>query len=431
MTRTAARTAPSDFSSSPTAGRGGTGRTVVTGLGIIAPNGLGAQEYWDAVLEGRGGIGPLRRFAGDGSLGRLAGEVTGFVPDAHLPKRLLAQTDRMTQYALAAADWALREARYSPSSPLDAGVITASASGGFDFGQRELQHLWSEGPAHVSAYMSFAWFYAVNTGQIAIRHDLRGPVGVVVTEQAGGLDALAHARRKIRGGSELIVTGAVDSSLCPYGMAAQVKSGRLSASDDPTAAYLPFDRRAAGHVPGEGGAILTVEDGERAAARGATVYGEIAGYGASFDPPPDSGRPSSLVRAVEGALADAGLDAADVAVVFADGAAVPELDAAEAETLAAVFGPRGVPVTVPKTLTGRLYSGAGPLDVATALLALRDGVVPVTAHVDPDPELPLDLVTERPRPLAGRAARAAGPAALVVARGYGGFNSALVVREAA
>ncbi|ATW50535.1 ketosynthase chain-length factor [Streptomyces peucetius] len=425
MTGTAARTASSQLHASPAGRRGLRGRAVVTGLGIVAPNGLGVGAYWDAVLNGRNGIGPLRRFTGDGRLGRLAGEVSDFVPEDHLPKRLLAQTDPMTQYALAAAEWALRESGCSPSSPLEAGVITASASGGFAFGQRELQNLWSKGPAHVSAYMSFAWFYAVNTGQIAIRHDLRGPVGVVVAEQAGGLDALAHARRKVRGGAELIVSGAVDSSLCPYGMAAQVKSGRLSGSDNPTAGYLPFDRRAAGHVPGEGGAILTVEDAERAAERGAKVYGSIAGYGASFDPPPGSGRPSALARAVETALADAGLDGSDIAVVFADGAAVPELDAAEAEALASVFGPRRVPVTVPKTLTGRLYSGAGPLDVATALLALRDEVVPATAHVDPDPDLPLDVVTGRPRSLAD------ARAALLVARGYGGFNSALVVRGAA
>ncbi|MYR96286.1 act minimal PKS chain-length factor (CLF/KS beta) [Streptomyces sp. ScaeMP-e83] len=404
------------------------GRAVVTGIGVVAPNGLGTRAYWEAVLEGRSGIGPLRSSTDDGRLGGLAGEVNDFDPRAHLPKPLLVQTDRMTQYALAAADWALAEAGCTPSSPLEAGVITASASGGFDFGQRELQHLWGQGPAHVSAYMSFAWFYAVNTGQIAIRNNLRGPVGVLVAEQAGGLDALGHARRKVRGGAELIVTGAVDSSLCPYGMAAQLASGRLSGVADPATAYLPFDRRAAGHVPGEGGAILTLEEAGRAASRGAPSYGEIAGYGASFDPPPGSGRPSSLVRAVEAALTDAGLDAADVAVVFADGAAVPGLDAAEAEALAAVFGPRGVPVTVPKTLTGRLYSGAGPLDVATALLSLRDSVVPATALVEADPELPLDLVTGRPRPLPERSG-ARVRAALVVARGYGGFNSALVVRE--
>ncbi|MFG1944073.1 ketosynthase chain-length factor [Nonomuraea sp. NPDC048826] len=391
---------------------------MVTGAGVVAPNGLSPDDYWASVLKGRSGIGPAPSTGPDGPPCPLSGRADAFVAKEHLPARLLPQTDVMTRYALFAADRALEESGAERDAPLDMGVITASASGGFDFGQRELQNLWSEGPDHVSAYMSFAWFYAVNTGQISIRHDLRGPVGVLVTEQAGGLDAVAHARRKVAAGTRLMVTGGMDSSLCPYGMAAQVRSGRLSTGEDPATAYLPFDRRARGHVPGEGGAMFTLE-ADRPDARG---YGRIAGYGASFDPPPGSGRPSTLVRAIETALDDAGVTPGEVAMVIADAAAVPELDAAEAEALAAVFGPRGVPVTAPKTLTGRLYSGAGPLDLLTALLALRDGVVPPTANVtDADPALPVDLVTGAPRP-------ADGTAALVVARGFGGFNSAMVVR---
>ncbi|MET7466927.1 ketosynthase chain-length factor [Nonomuraea sp. NPDC005501] len=402
---------------------GETRDVVVTGVGVVAPIGLTVQEYWTAVLSGRNGIRPIRRFDPGRLPSPLAGEVEGFVARDHLPARLLPQTDLMTQYALYAADRAIAESGFEPGSPLDVGVITASASGGFGFGQRELQHLWHDGPDHVSAFMSFAWFYAVNTGQISIRHDLRGPVGVMVTEQAGGLDAIAHARRKVAAGARMMVTGGMDSSLCPYGLAAQVRSRRLSPVTDPAAAYLPFDRGARGHVPGEGGAILTLEDAATARARGARVYGRIAGHGASFDPPPGSGRPPALVRAVEAALADAGVRPRDVALVIADAAADPGLDAAEAEALAAVFGPRGVPVTAPKTLTGRLYSGAAPLDVVTALLALREGVAPATANVrEVDPELPVDLVLGDPRPVSG-------DAALVVARGEGGFNSAMVVRR--
>lgn len=399
--------------------------TVVTGVGVVAPNGLGLQRYWDALLHGRTGIGPIERFDASPFPSRLAGEVTDFVAKDHLPSRLLPQTDPMTQYALAAADWAIRDAAVDGSaSPLSVGVVTAGSCGGFDFGQRELQKLWDKGPDHVSAYMSFAWFYAVNSGQIAIRHDLRGPVGVIVAEQAGGLDAIAHARRKIAGGATMMVTGAVDSSLCPYGIAAQMTSGRLSRCDDPTTAYLPFDRRACGHVPGEGGAIFTMEDVARARHRDVRIYGEIAGYGGSFDPPPHSGRGSNLRRAIEAALADAGLDASEVAVVFADAAAVPELDAAEAAALESVFGAHGVPVTAPKTLTGRLYSGAGPLDVVTAMVALREGVIPATTNVsEVDLNFAIDLVLAEPRPTTGHAA-------LVLARGFGGFNSAMIVRRA-
>ncbi|MGW2712330.1 ketosynthase chain-length factor [Streptomyces sp. NPDC001356] len=403
-----------------------TGTAVVTGLGVASPNGLGTPAYWAATLAGRSGIGRITRFDPGRYPARLAGEISGFVAEDHLPSRLIPQTDRMTRIALAAADWALADAGMSPGElpGFDMGVVTASASGGFEFGQNELRKLWSQGSQYVSAYQSFAWFYAVNSGQISIRNGMKGPSGVVVGDQAGGIDALAQARRQIRRGTRLVVSGAVDASLCPWGWVAQLAGGRLSTGEDPDRAYVPFDRAARGHVPGEGGALLVLEEAEAARARGAHVYGEIAGYGATLDPKPGSGRPPGLRKAVEVALADAGTDAADVDVVFADAAGDPGLDRAEAEALTAVFGPGGVPVTAPKTMTGRLYSGGAPLDVAAALLALRDGVVPPTVHSDPAPEYGLDLVLDRPRTLPVRTA-------LVLARGHGGFNSALVVRRAA
>lgn len=395
---------------------------VVTGIGVIAPTGVGLDRYWAATLRGEDGIRRLRAFDPSRYPTRQAGEVSGFEAGDHLPSRLIPQTDRMTQFALAAADWAVEDAAIDLETvpSLRRGVVTAGASGGFGFGQRELQNLWGESPKKVSAYMSFAWFYAVNTGQISIRHGMNGPTGVLVGEQAGGLDALAQARRQIRSGAELMISGGVDCSLCPYGMAAQLAGGRLT-----TEAYLPFDDRASGHLPGEGGALLILESADGARARGRRHYGEIAGFGATFDPRPGSGRPPALRRAVEQALADAGTGPEEIAVVLADGAGVPELDAAEAEALTEVFGAGGVPVTAPKSATGRLYSGAGPLDVVTALLSLRDGLAPPTVNVTRVPETyGLDLVVGRPRPVSGRAA-------LVLARGHQGFNSAMVVRAPA
>ncbi|MEV0130301.1 ketosynthase chain-length factor [Dactylosporangium sp. NPDC050688] len=399
---------------------------LVTGMGVVAPNGVGVEAYWSAVLAGVPAIGPVRRFDASGYPSRLAAEVD---PDAaaHLPSRLLPQTDHMTRLALVAAEAALADAAVAPGTydPFDQGVVTASSAGGFDFGHRELEKLWRSGNEFVSAYQSFAWFYAVNTGQISIRHGLKGPSGVIVTDAAGGLDAIAQARRQLRRGSRLIVGGGVDGSLCSWGWVAKQAGGRLSESDDPARAYLPFDARAAGHVPGEGGAILVIEDADAARGRGAPrVYGEIAGYGASFDPAPESGLASTLHRAVTAALTDAGMEPGDIDVVFADGAAVPELDWQEATQIATVFGPRTVPVTVPKTMFGRLDAGSAALDVATALLAIRDGVIPATVHVEPSADYPIDLVVGEP-------VRRRIRAALVIARGHGGFNSALIVRSAA
>ncbi|WP_405823289.1 ketosynthase chain-length factor [Streptomyces sp. NBC_01390] len=396
---------------------------VVTGLGVAAPNGLGADDYWKATLAGRSGIGTITRFDPSGYPVRLAGEVPGFTARDHIPGRLIPQTDRMTQLGLAAAEWALEDAGVKPGElpAFDMGVVTASSSGGFEFGQNELQKLWGQGSEYVSAYQSFAWFYAVNSGQISIRNGMKGPSGVVVSDQAGGLDAIAQARRQIRKGTPLVVSGGMDASVCPWGWVAQLASGRLSTCDDPTRAYVPFDAEARGHVPGEGGAILIMEDAAAARRRGTRVYGEIAGYAATFDPAPKTGREPGLRKAIELALADAEAQPGDIDVVFADAAAVPELDRVEAEAIRAVFGPRGVPVTAPKTMTGRLYSGAAALDVATALLAIQDGVVPPTTNADPAPGHDLDLVTGEARPMTVRSA-------LVLARGHGGFNSALVVR---
>ncbi|MFE5048933.1 ketosynthase chain-length factor [Streptomyces sp. NPDC056637] len=401
-------------------------RTVVTGLGVAAPNGLGLEEYWRNTLAGRSAIKEVTRFDASSYPSRLAGEINGFEAADHLPSRLLPQTDRMTRMALVSADWALADAGVEPGELPDyaAGVITASHSGGFEFGQNELKALWSKGGQYVSAYQSFAWFYAVNSGQISIRNGLRGPSSVVVSDQAGGLDAVAQARRQVRKGTALVVSGGVDASICSWGWVAQQAGGRLTTRDDPGRAYVPFDAEASGHVPGEGGALLVVEDAEHAHRRGAPhVYGEIAGHASTMDPRPGSGRAPGLHRSVELALEDAELAPDDVDVVFADAAAVPDLDRIEAQTLAEVFGPHGVPVTAPKTMTGRLYSGAAPLDLAAALLALRDGVIPPTVATRPAEDHAIDLVTDAPRPARLRTA-------LVLARGQGGFNSALVVRAA-
>ncbi|GAA2962444.1 ketosynthase chain-length factor [Streptomyces enissocaesilis] len=399
-------------------------RTVITGIGVATPNGLGVDAFWSATRVGKNAIGRVTRFDPTPYPSQLAGEIRDFVAEELLPSRLIPQTDRMTRLALVAADCAFKDAGIQPGDipEFDMGVVTASTAGGFEFGQNELKKLWSQGSEYVSAYQSFAWFYAVNSGQISIRNGMRGPSGVVVSDHAGGLDAIAQARRQIRKGSKLIFSGGFDAPVCTWGWVAQIAGGRLSTSSDPDRAYLPFDAAADGYVPGEGGALITLEDEHAARERGAqNLYGEIAGYGSTFDPKPGTGREPGLRRAIEVALADAGVEADQVDVVFADAAGTPRLDREEADAISAVFGPSGVPVTAPKTMTGRLYSGAAPVDVVSAVLAIREGLIPPTTNVELSPEYAIDLVTGQPRTAPVRTA-------LILARGYGGFNSALVVR---
>ncbi|MEV4922007.1 ketosynthase chain-length factor [Streptomyces roseoverticillatus] len=404
-----------------------TGPPVITGLGVIAPNGMTTEAYWSAVLRGESGIDRITLFDPSGYPTRLAGEVKGFVAKDLLPGRLLPQTDRMTRLALVAAEAAIADSGADPRQlpPYAAGVVTAASGGGIEFGQREMEALWSKGSSHVSAYQSFAWFYPVNTGQISIRHGMRGASAALVAEQAGALDAVAKARRHVRDGTPYMVTGAVDSAMCPWGWLMVTRSGRLSTVADPRRAYVPYDAGASGFVPGEGGAILVLEDARTARERGIDrPYGAVTGYAATFDPRPGSGREPGLRRAVELALADAALAPGDIDVVFGDAAGVPELDRVEAEALAAVFGPRAVPVTAPKTMTGRLLAGGAALDVATALLAIRDGLIPPAVNIErPAHHEAIDLVTGAPR-------EARLDHALVIARGHGGHNSVMVISRA-
>jgi act minimal PKS chain-length factor (CLF/KS beta) len=395
-------------------------RTVVTGLAALAANGADTESYWRATLNGTSGLGLISHFDPAGYPVRVAGEVSLFTSTDHVERRIVVQTDRWTQLALTASDRALADAGIVPEEQPEhsMSVVTSASSGGNAFGQVEIQNLWSKGPRHVGPYQSIAWFYAATTGQVSIRHGMKGPCGVLVAEQAGGLDAIGHARRMVRDEGAVVVTGGTEAPIGPYALTCQTASGLLHEGGDPARAYLPFDPEADGYVPGEGGAILIVEPYETAVARGARLYGEVAGYAATFDPG-GRARPA-LLRAVTMALADAQVEAGEVDVVFADAQAVPAADAVEIDVLAGLFGPGGVPVTAPKSLVGRVYAGGPPLDAATALLAIRDGVIPPTGGTRPTQDLPLDLVTT------AREARVR--VALILARGFGGFTSALVVR---
>ncbi|TDD89851.1 ketosynthase chain-length factor [Actinomadura rubrisoli] len=402
---------------------------VVTGVAVASPSGLGTGAHWSATLAGRVAIGRITRFDASGYPVRIAGQVPGFEARDHLPGRLLPQTDHLTRLALVTADWALADSGLAPSAgeplgyeeSLRYGVVTANSAGGFAFGENELRKLWSTGPEKVSAYQSFAWFYAVNTGQISIRNGLRGPSGVLVSGQAGALDAIGQARRVLRKGASGVLTGGFDAALCSWGVTSQLVDPRISRDDDPGTAYRPFAAGASGHVIGEGGALLMLEREDEALARDAERhYGRVAGYAATLDPAPGSDRPPTLREAAALALDDAGIEPGRIDVVFADAAGTPELDRVEAAAIADLFGPYGVPVTAPKAMTGRLSAGGAAVDVATCLLAMRDGLIPPTADVRPDPAYRIDLVTGRPR-------RARIDHALVLARGEGGFNSALVL----
>lgn len=403
-------------------------RTVITGMGVIAPTGIGVDAYWKATKEGVSALGPVtREGCGDLPLA-VAGEVPGFDPSATVEERFLVQTDRFSHFAMTAADMALGDAGLDAAGAGEfaVGVVTAAGSGGGEFGQRELQQLWGRGPRFVGPYQSIAWFYAASTGQISIRGGFKGPCGVVAGDEAGGLDAFAHAARSIRGGTDAMVLGATEAPLAPYSIVCQLGYPELSTVGDPQCAYLPFTDRACGFVPAEGGAMFVAEEETSARERGATARAVVAGHATTFTGSGDwAASREGLARAIGGALAQAGVAPEEIDVVFADALGVPAADRAEVLALADALGRHAarVPVTAPKTGTGRAYCGASALDTACAVLAMEHGVVPPTPNVT-DVEGGLDLVTGHARPADLRTA-------LVLSRGLLGSNSALVLRHGA
>ncbi|MET9294792.1 beta-ketoacyl synthase N-terminal-like domain-containing protein [Streptomyces sp. NPDC003077] len=401
-------------------------RGVITGIGVVAPTGVGVHEHWKGTLERVGRIGGIEDFDTSRLPSRLAGRVLGFDETEYVDSKLRVQTDRWTWMALAAGRLALQDADLDPHrhDPFDLSVVTASSSAGNAFGQREIHHLWKEGPHAVTAYQSIGWFYAAGSGQLSIRDQLKGACGVIVADGAGGLDALAQARRLIARGTEAVVVGGTEAPLSPYAMACHARQYGLGTEQDATRAYRPFSPDSPGHVPGEGGALVVVEEASWAARRGAPApYAEVLGTASTHDahhPTDPAPGHRQLARAIRQAVGRAGLTPEQIDVVFADGAGDPELDRRETDALVEIFGRRGVPVAVPKTATGRLNSGGAALDLAWAALALAQDTVPPSVNLAADDGDDLDVVTDARE-------RAGLRTALVVARGTGGFNSAAVL----
>ncbi|MFI6061605.1 beta-ketoacyl synthase N-terminal-like domain-containing protein [Streptomyces sp. NPDC051286] len=403
-------------------------RTVVTGIGVVAPNGTTTESFWKRTQEGTSVLDHVTREGCEHLPLRVAGEIRGFDPVDLIEERYLVQTDRFTHFAMAAADLALDDARIGRADyegdPFAVGVVTAAGSGGGEFGQRELQRLWGQGSNYVGPYQSIAWFYAASTGQISIRGGFKGPCAVVASDEAGGLDALAHAARSIRGGADAVVVGAAEAPLAPYSVVCQLGYEDLSVCEDPERAYRPFTSDACGFVPAEGGAMLVVEEEAAANRRGARIRAELAGYSATFTGASrwEESR-EGLARAISGALREAGCAPEEIDVVFADALGVPSADRAEALAIADALGVHGkrVPVTAPKTGIGRAYCGAPVLDAAAAVLAMEFGLIPPTPNVV-DVCHELDVVTGRARPAELRTA-------LVLSRGLMGSNAAIVLRR--
>jgi 3-oxoacyl-(acyl-carrier-protein) synthase len=407
-------------------------RVVITGSGVVAPNGIGKEAFWHATSRGTSGIKPVSRHPAPDLSISVAGEISDFVAHDYIERKLINRTDRMTHFVLAAAQEALRDAGIAleQENPQRVGAVIANAMGGVEYLLEQARTLYSRGPRFMSVYTAIAWLQVANAGQISIRHGIQGYCKTPVNDTASGLNALGMAYRAIRrGAADIIIAGGCEAMLYPFILFMLAQSGSAALGDDPNA-YRPFDRRAAGLLVAEGAGICILEEYEHARRRGARIYGEIVGYRQTNDAhglvaPSSSG--VQYARAIQLVMQEARLQPQDIGYFSLDGQAIPSSDQGEAEALHIVFGSQlaRLPVSIPRTMLGHSYGAAGALDAITALLALEHGLIPPTINCEePDPRYGLNLVQREARPLTGSVALLGG-------RAVGGANVVLALQKMA
>lgn len=405
-------------------------RVVITGLGAVAPNGVGYPAFWEATANGVSGIDRIQRFPTDDLPIKAAGEVSNFIATDYIERKLVNRTARSTQFTLVATGEAVQDAQLAlEEEDLErVGVVIGCALGGVGYILQQFQSMYMRGPRAMSAYTAIAALQVANTGQVSIRHNVRGYSKTAIHDTIGGLDALGLAYRTIRRGeAEVIIAGGCDEPVEPTVLIAMEYSDQCALGDDPNA-YRPFDRRAQGIVLAEGAGICILEDYDHARQRGARIYGEIVGYSQTNDAhgmtvPSSSGR--HYARAIQMALQEGQIRPEEIAYFSADGRALPTSDTGETEALRLAFGSQleQLAVSVPRTTTGHAYAAAGPLDLITALLALHQQTIPPTINCEQlDPSYGLNLVRDQPRPTPGSAVLLGG-------RSTGGSNVVLAIKR--
>ena len=407
-------------------------RVVITGVGAVTPLGVGVDALWEGVLAGRSGIRRITRFDPSPFPTQIAGEVPDFDPTAFMERKDARRMDRFTQFAVASVAMALEDAglRLDDVDRDRLGVVMGTGIGGIETFVEQAGVMAERGPDRVSPFFIPMMIANMAAGQVAIRFGARGPNSTLVTACAASAHAVGEAFRILqRGEADVMITGGAEAAIVPLGVAGFCAMKALSTrNDDPAAASRPFDRDRDGFVMAEGAGALILETLEHARRRGARVYAEIIGYGTTADAyhitqPAPGGEGGA--RAMQAALADAGLAPEQVDYINAHGTSTPQGDVAETQAIKRVFGEHAyrLAVSSTKSMTGHLLGAAGAVETILTALALRDGVLPPTINLDePDPECDLDYVPNRAR-------RRDIAVALSNSFGFGGQNACLALRR--
>jgi 3-oxoacyl-[acyl-carrier-protein] synthase II len=404
-------------------------RVAVTGMGVKSPAGLTVDELWDELLAARSAAAPVTLFDPSQHTVGFACEVRGFDPEPYVGPKEVRRTDRVSLLGIAASADAIAQATASAPfgvDPVRCGVVAGSGIGGIRTLEEQILGYAEKGPSRVGPFLVPMMMANATAALVGIRNGFTGPNTAVATACATGANAIGEGARLVRDGmADVVVAGGTEACITPVTMAAFARMGALSKNADPAAASRPFDDERDGFVMGEGAAFLVLERWDVAVGRGATILGEVAGYGMTCDAhhitaPVDDG--AGAVAAIEMALTDAGVGAAAVTHVNAHGTSTPHNDSAEATAIAKVFGDGAVPVTSAKGVTGHLIGAAGALEAVASLLSADRGVVPPTAnhrHTD----LPVDVV-------AGEARTVERGPVVSTSFAFGGHNVALVLAPA-
>jgi len=364
-------------------------------MGLVNAAGEDTESVWQTIQTGKSAIGLAKRFDATGLDACLAAEIPDFRPAKEISRRLIAKSDRFAHFALTAAGQALDDSGLDLGSldPFRIGISFGNNSGGWDICERGFVEYYREGPSMVNPWQATAWFPTAPQGFVSIHFNIRGWSKSFACDRASGACAAYFALRALRWGhNDVMLVGGSEAPVTRLGVSAHVSTGELSPSCDPDRAYLPYSKDATGLVLGEGSAVLVLEDRDLAIARGARIYGELLAVEQRTCPPDDVRGLQDTLRA---ALAQAGRDPAQVGLVFGEGSGLVSADQLEADVLSRVLP--GVPVTVPKVAVGHLYGASTGTDIALALLAVRDQVIPATAHAEGDAaerSVPLVAVTQ-------------------------------------
>jgi len=408
-------------------------RVVVTGMSVVTALGHDTTELWGNLCAGKSGVGPIQRFDCSDFKVRFGGEIKRFEPTDFIPEREIKRLDRFCQFALYGAGAAIKQSGmdFSTGDSYRRGVVIGSGIGGLHEIEEQHSHLFDKGPMRVSPFMIPKLMVNAASGNVSVTFGLRGPNTAVATACASASNAIGDAFKIIQNDmAEVMIAGGSESAITPMGLSGFARMSALSTrNDNPQSASRPFDKDRDGFVLSEGAGVVVLEEYEHARARGATILGEILGYGMSADgthmtaPDPNG---TGAARAMQAAIRDAKVNVEDVGYINAHGTSTPLGDKAETMAIKTVFGDhaRKVLVSSTKSQLGHMLGASGGVEFVITLMSLMNQTAPPTINLEnPDPECDLDYVPHHAREVKMNYA-------ISNSFGFGGHNACLLVGKA-